>query len=75
VMFHPEYEPYGKDLLHTGRLVPVYPTTAGISQKQIRKLIRIALESFADSILDPVPRSISTGMGLCELGDALKKCL
>jgi len=72
-MFHPEYEPFGKDLVHTGRLVPVYPTKPGISQKQIRRLIRMAIDLFAHSILDLVPASITSRLGLRSLGDAIAR--
>lgn len=42
-MSNPVYEKVKSIPLHTARLVPVYPTTAGITQKQIRFLIKHAL--------------------------------
>lgn len=38
-----EKEQTGKDLLHTGRLVPIYPITTGLTQKHLRFLINKAL--------------------------------
>lgn len=38
-MMFPEYEIYTGDTIHTGRLVPIYPETAGLSSKWLRKLI------------------------------------
>ena len=41
----PEWEPYeDKELVHTGRLVPVYPLTEGLSQRQLRRLIKPAID-------------------------------
>ena len=39
VMSSPEWEPLESDQLHTNRIVPIYPLTAGISQRQLRNLI------------------------------------
>lgn len=39
VMTNSEWEPLDSDQLHTNRIVPIYPLTTGISQKQIRKII------------------------------------
>lgn len=44
--------------LHTGRLVPVYPETAGVTSKWIRGKIDKILEQVEDQIEDPVPVSI-----------------
>jgi ATP-dependent DNA helicase RecG len=50
----PEYEvvsgELGEWLLHTGRIVPVYPLTAGISQRMMRKIVRAALEKCAGAV-------------------------
>ncbi len=70
-MFHPEYEPYGDELLHTGRLVPVYPVRPGISQKQMRKLTKIALDRFGSLVKDLVPNSIRRKLNLPGLDRAL----
>ena len=44
----PEYEiisgELNESLLHTGRIVPVYPLTAGISQRMMRKIVMAALD-------------------------------
>ncbi len=46
-MVHPELEPAAQA---TSGIVPVYPTTSGIGQKTLRRLVAQAL-----SLLDPVP--------------------
>lgn len=43
---HPEMEVMdGADLLHTGRIVPVYPASENVGQRWLRALVRQALDS------------------------------
>ena len=37
-------EPETRDLVHTGRLVPIYPETEGVSSKWLRSRINTALK-------------------------------
>lgn len=47
---HPEVEVIdGADLLHTGRIVPIYPASESIGQRWLRTLIRQALDSFGEA--------------------------
>ncbi|MHB8516078.1 MAG: hypothetical protein ACYDCT_11940, partial [Dehalococcoidia bacterium] len=39
---NPEWELWSSDLLHTGRLVPVYPLTAGLPNRTVRRVMREA---------------------------------
>jgi len=59
-MISPEFEVLSgeldRSLLHTGRIVPVYPLTSGISQRMMRKIISSAIEKCRGKIkenLDP----------------------
>jgi ATP-dependent DNA helicase RecG len=54
-MDNPEYEPFDTELMHTGRLVPVYPATAGVAQRTIRRAVHAAVEALAERLPDPVP--------------------
>jgi ATP-dependent DNA helicase RecG len=58
----PEYEIIGgeltESLLHAGRIVPVYPLTAGISQRMMRKVVAAALEKSAGHIGEMLPESL-----------------
>ncbi len=54
-MDNPEFEPFDTELMHTGRLVPVYSATAGVAQRTIRRAVRAAVEALADRLPDPVP--------------------
>ena len=49
----PEWEPMEEgDLVHTGRLVPVYPLTEGLHQRQTRKLIKGVVDLWANRVPD-----------------------
>ncbi|MGA7672726.1 MAG: DEAD/DEAH box helicase, partial [Nitrolancea sp.] len=53
--FHnPEWELVDAEMLHTGRLVPVYPLTRGLYQKQVRNLTRMALDGAAELLQEPL---------------------
>ncbi len=43
------------DLLHTGRVVPVYPLTEGLKQRTIRRLIHHAVSNCAYQLEDTLP--------------------
>ena len=65
-MASPAYEPYSEDA-ELPSLLPVYPLTEGISQKQIVKDIRSAmtLAFVGDAEADPLPDTIRTKYSLC----------
>lgn len=67
----PEWEPLQRDLLHTGRLVPVYPLTEGVSGRWLRRIIKGALDGFASRVIDPLPADLIASEGLLGIGEAL----
>ena len=56
-MTNPVFEPEGKNQL-TGRIVPVYPLTAGLSAKQLSGWIRQALDALTETIPDDLPHRL-----------------
>jgi ATP-dependent DNA helicase RecG len=70
-MVHPEYEPMEGELLHTGRVVPVYATRPGIGQKQMRNLVKQARDKHLGEVSDCVPDSIRRNLGLLPLREAI----
>ncbi|HSG28492.1 MAG TPA: OB-fold nucleic acid binding domain-containing protein, partial [Candidatus Krumholzibacterium sp.] len=58
----PEYETVsgelGDELIHTGRIVPVYPLTAGISQRMMRRIVKSALEKSTGQVRENLPARI-----------------
>ena len=71
----PDYEIGGKDarLLHTNRLVPVYPAVDGLYQRSIRRFVRQALDAVLPTIEDPLPSDVRHRAGLLGLGNALSQ--
>ncbi|MDR1067528.1 MAG: ATP-dependent DNA helicase RecG [Clostridiales bacterium] len=60
-----------KPLLSFGRITPVYPVTAGISQKMMRGFIKTALDGVRGGIVDRVPERTRLKYGLCEKESAV----
>jgi len=73
-MESPEYESLASDdLIHTARLVPVYPLTEGLWPRVVRRLVKDALDNFADSVPDPVPPELNERLHLWPLPHALRQ--
>jgi len=62
----------GDELLHTGRLVPIYPLTEGVSQVFLRGLIAGALEQVDDIPPGAVPAETAQQRGLIDFNEAIR---
>jgi ATP-dependent DNA helicase RecG len=74
-MTNPEFEVLGEaeeELLHTGRIVPVYPLTAGLRQRMVRALVRSALDTFLPEVEESLPAELLAARALPGLRDALR---
>lgn len=70
----PEWEPLESgDLIHTGRLVPVYPLTSGLSQRGVRKLVRGTIDSWLPQLPDFLPESTLKRAELLPLSQAIRQ--
>lgn len=71
----PEYELISEShgTTHTGKLVPIYPETAGISSKWIRTRIRKVFDAQINRIKEYLPKSVLKKYGLIELTKAYKE--
>ncbi len=72
----PEWEPVtsgSSGSVSTGRIVPVYPLTAGLAQKSMRGFARQALDLALDAVEEYLPDDVrlAAGDGLPTLRDAL----
>jgi ATP-dependent DNA helicase RecG len=68
----PEWELLGdKDLIHTGRLVPVYPLTQGLYPRQVRKWTKETIDGFVWQLNDFLPSEIKTRCQLLDLPAAI----
>jgi len=74
-MASPEYEVLDGDeaeLIHTGRIVPLYPSTAGLTNRQLRTVIKGALDGHLDSFADNLAPEIISRRGLAGIRQALQ---
>ena len=64
VLENPEFEPWeaGADGIHTGRVVPIYPQTEGLTSRQMRRWVAVALSR--TEVPDPLPESLRGRLGL-----------
>jgi len=58
--------------LNVGRIVPVYPSTAGLTQRTLRGLIRGALDSLLPEMKETLPEEILREEGLVGRREALE---
>ena len=74
-MAAPEWEILGggddEQLLHSGRIVPVYPLTTGISQRMMRRIVKAALDTARGMIPENLPGGIVREMGFVGREEAL----
>ncbi len=59
--------------MHTGRLVPVYPLTEGVTNRWMRQLVHSVVEYWADKVADPLPSQIRERANLLDLPAALNE--
>lgn len=72
----PAYEKLSEDtnndeLLHTGRLVPVYPETEGLSSRWIRHILWPLLKNLKDKLSDPLPKELKKKYKLPDFNESL----
>ena len=70
---NPTYEKLSliDNLTHTGRLVPVYPETQGLSSRWLRFILRPLLVKIKNEIKDPIPEDIRNKYKLLPITKAL----
>ena len=73
-MINPAFEIIsGQERTTLDAVVPIYPSTKGLSQNQIIKIKKNILEMVLDSIVDYMPRDIIKRNKLCSINFALEK--
>jgi len=60
-----------QELIHTGRLVPVYPLTQGLYQRQLRKLIKGVIDNWVGAVTDFLPLETKRKCELLDLPQAI----
>lgn len=69
---NPEYEveDEDRDPLHTGRIVPVYPLTEGLGPREMRRLMKEAVDLGAPLMPEVLPPGVRSRQGLLPVPDA-----
>jgi len=72
---NPEFQAVGEDteVLHAGRIVPVYPLTAGLTAARLRLAIREALDKAGHAYPEYLPEPIRTGEALAPIARAIEE--
>jgi ATP-dependent DNA helicase RecG len=70
-MVHPQWKAIGDDVPLPDRLTPVYPTTAGLGQETLRKVIARALASDPALTSETLPDNVVGRRKLWKFGDAV----
>ena len=80
-MAHPDFEVLsnksGDDLLHTGRIIPLYPSTADLKARYLdsrgfRRIIKPALDRFLNTITETLPDGVRERCHVLPLSEALR---
>ncbi|MBN1991612.1 MAG: ATP-dependent DNA helicase RecG, partial [Anaerolineae bacterium] len=69
----PDWEELDKDLLHTGRIVPVYPLTQGLTAKWLRKQVKATVDYWAIRLTDHLPAKSLKRLQLPALNEAVRQ--
>ncbi len=62
-----------KDALSLNRIVPVYPLTAGLTQKMLRRLMLQCLDDYESNVEDPLPVALRNKHHLVNLKHSLRQ--
>jgi ATP-dependent DNA helicase RecG len=73
VMNNPAWDAIDQQSLATGRIVPVYPLTEGLTAKAMRRLVHAALDRFGKTLPDFLPQSVLNRANLVDLNWALQQ--
>ncbi len=79
-MIHPDFDKLGEEgearFLHTGTIIPLYRSSEalgkiGLDSRGLRRLLRIAVDDFADLLIDPLPEALKKKYHLLALPAAM----
>lgn len=71
VMNNPEWEPLEQEQLSTNRIVPVYPLTANITQRWLRKMLYQVVSFWAQRMPEMLPLELRQSARLIPISQAL----
>jgi len=72
---NPDYEimdeSEAENLIHTGRIVPIYRTTSGLSVRYLRSMMKAILDSYAAALPETLPEYLLKRYDLLSIPDAV----
>ncbi len=70
----PEWELLeNEDLTHTGRLVPLYPLTSGLTPRRVRKVVKETVAQWVPQLADFLPQEVRDRCSLLDLPQAIQQ--
>ncbi|MFQ5577171.1 MAG: ATP-dependent DNA helicase RecG, partial [Anaerolineae bacterium] len=69
----PDWEFLDKTLIHTGRLVPVYPLTGGLTARWMRNLQKKTVDYWTQRLPDHLPARVKEKLNLLPLDEATRQ--
>ncbi|MGB9594744.1 MAG: DEAD/DEAH box helicase, partial [Candidatus Poribacteria bacterium] len=60
------------ELIHTGRIVPVYPLTANLNQRSLRRWIKSVVDDYASFVPEILPQDIIERYSLLDRSSAIR---
>ncbi len=69
----PAWEPLEAELIHTGRLVPIYPLTKGITSRWMRRMLKRVVDHWTPRLKDPLPQATRERLGLLDLPTSIQQ--
>lgn len=69
----PAWEPLDQELIHTGRLVPVYPLTKGVGARWMRRLMKRTVDYWSLRLPDHLPAPLREQARLLDLESAIQQ--
>jgi ATP-dependent DNA helicase RecG len=73
ILQSPVWEPLERELIHTGRLVPIYPLTRGITSRWLRRLMKRVVDHWTPRLEDHLPEALRERTGLLNLPTAIRQ--
>ena len=72
---NPDFQPEGKDdeLLHVGRIVPIYRLTAGVTAQTLRRAVREALDRAGHAYPEYLPEPLRARESLVPIAESLEQ--
>jgi ATP-dependent DNA helicase RecG len=69
----PDWEELDKNLIHTGRIVPVYPLTEGLTIKWLRHQVKAAVDYWTRRLPDYLPEESRQRLHMLPLDEAVRQ--